>query len=122
MPSTIPNAINVDISPDFENFKEGDDLPAIMFNTGVVDIHGGANISGLVYGPSFIEIENKEGNLQYFNGSILGGGGVLLEGDSNGGDTIATTILFLLIIITKGYLRPTIETNSETIKLTIRVL
>jgi len=79
----------VDITGDgFKNFVRRDDLPALMFNTGVVDIHGGANISGLVYGPSFIEIENKEGSLQYFNGSILGGGGVLLQGDSDSGDTI----------------------------------
>ena len=59
-----------------------------MFNNAIVDIHGGANISGLVYGPSFIEIENKEGSLQYFNGAILGGGGVLLQGDSGSGDII----------------------------------
>jgi len=72
----------------FSNFVEGDDFPALMFNTGIVDIHGGANISGLVYGPSFIEIENKEGNLQYFNGAILGGAGVLLQGNDSAGSIV----------------------------------
>ncbi len=80
---------NVDISGDgFENFKEEDDLPAIMFNTGIVDQHGGCNICGLIYGPSFIEIENKFGNLQYFNGSIMGGGGVYIEGNASSGNTV----------------------------------
>ena len=45
-----------------------DDLPALMYNVGILDIHGNANICGGVYSPSFMEIENKEdGNLQYFN-------------------------------------------------------
>jgi len=80
---------NVDISGDgFENFTEDDDLPAIMFNTGIVDQHGGCNICGLIYGPSFIEIENKSGVLQYFNGSVMGGAGVLVEGHGSTGNTV----------------------------------
>ncbi|MEE8105909.1 MAG: hypothetical protein V3T86_10280, partial [Planctomycetota bacterium] len=80
---------NVDISGDgFENFSEEDDLPAIMFNTGVVDQHGASNICGLIYGPSFIEIENKDGELQYFNGSIMGGAGVYIEGNDTSGNTV----------------------------------
>ncbi|MFQ5505536.1 MAG: hypothetical protein ACE5F1_12165, partial [Planctomycetota bacterium] len=39
----------------------------------------------VVYGPSFIEIENKDGSVQYFNGAIIGGAGVFVEGDSGGG-------------------------------------
>jgi hypothetical protein len=77
-PHKIPAA--VDIGPTYENFLEDDDMPAIMFNNGVVDIHGAANVSGVVYGPSFIEIENKKANLQFFNGAIYGGGGVYIEG------------------------------------------
>ena len=69
-----------DISPAYENFYVDDDMPAVMFNNGVVDIHGAANVCGVVYGPSFIEIENKDKKLQYFNGAIYGGGGVYLQG------------------------------------------
>ncbi len=72
----------VDISPEYENFVVDDDMPAVMFNNGVVDIHGAANVCGVVYGPSFIEIENKQANLQYFNGAIYGGGGVYLQGSN----------------------------------------
>ncbi|MFQ5505303.1 MAG: hypothetical protein ACE5F1_10950, partial [Planctomycetota bacterium] len=43
---------NVDITPGFENFDASSDLPALMFNTGIVDIHGSANVCGVVYGPS----------------------------------------------------------------------
>ncbi len=79
----------VDISgAGFENFTANDDFPALMFNTGVVDQHGASNICGLVYGPSFIEIENKNGGLQYFNGAILGGGGVYIEGNGSSGNTV----------------------------------
>ncbi len=80
---------NVDISGDgFENFADRDDMPALMFNTGIVDLHDACNVCGLVYGPSFIEIENKEGNLQYFSGSIMGGAGVYVEGNKTQGNTI----------------------------------
>jgi hypothetical protein len=71
----------VDITPfGFENFTKGDDLPALMYNIGILDIHGSANISGVVYTPSFVEIENKkDGQIQYFKGSIIGGGGIFVE-------------------------------------------
>lgn len=90
IPYTDPakNPINVDISPAFENFKDDDDFPAMMFNTGIVDQHGASNICGLVYGPSFIEIENKNGELQYFQGAVLGGAGIYIEGHDTQGNTI----------------------------------
>jgi len=78
---------DVDISPTYDNFTSESDLPALMFNTGVVDLHGATNICGVVYGPSFIEIENKSGNVQYFNGAIIGGSGVYVEGNSSSGFT-----------------------------------
>ena len=56
---------------------------ALMFDTGTVDIHGPANICGAVYGPSFIEIENKSDNLQYFNGTVLGGQGIYIQGNDD---------------------------------------
>jgi len=72
----------------FENFESDDDMPAIMFNTGIVDQHGSTNICGLIYGPSFVELENKSGGLQYYNGSILGGTGVYIEGNASAGSTV----------------------------------
>jgi hypothetical protein len=51
-----------------------------MYNIGILDIHGNANISGVLYTPSFVEIENKkDGQTQYFNGSIIGGGGIYIQ-------------------------------------------
>jgi len=70
--------------PIYEDFPLNADLPAIMFNTGTVDIHGPTNVCGAIYGPSFIEIENKGPSLQYFNGIIVGGAGVYLEGKTGG--------------------------------------
>jgi hypothetical protein len=85
-PSKRPDS--VDISPLFTNFTATEDIPAVMFNNGIVDYHGNTNICGMVYGPSFIEIENKtSGNIQYFNGAIYGGGGVYLEGNASAGFT-----------------------------------
>ena len=56
-----------------------------MFDNGVVDIHNETNISGMVYGPSFIEIENKHDERMYFNGVIVGGAGIYIEGKSADG-------------------------------------
>ncbi|GDY23653.1 hypothetical protein LBMAG56_50000 [Verrucomicrobiota bacterium] len=75
------NPANVDItSRGFANFTPYDDLPALMYNVGILDMHGPVNISGVVYSPSFMEIENKQdGQIQYFKGSLIGGGGILVE-------------------------------------------
>ncbi len=72
---------NVDITAKgFPNFAPTDDRPALMYNTGILDIHGNANICGVVYSPSFMEIENKQaGQIQYFRGSLIGGGGIYFE-------------------------------------------
>jgi len=64
----------------YDDFAADADMPALVFNTGTVDIHGSANICGAVYSPSFIEIENLANNLQYFNGAILGGSGIYILG------------------------------------------
>jgi hypothetical protein len=78
-----PSAVN--IAPTYTNFTATEDYPAVMFNNGIVDYHGKTNICGVVYGPSFVEIENKtSGNIQYFNGAIYAGGGIFLEGNSSG--------------------------------------
>jgi len=64
----------------YEKFSATDDLPAMMYNIGIFDIHGNVNISGVLYSPSFFEIENKQdGQIQYFKGSLITGGGILFE-------------------------------------------
>ncbi|MFQ5504899.1 MAG: hypothetical protein ACE5F1_08910, partial [Planctomycetota bacterium] len=74
----------VDITPAFENFTQPEDLPALMFDNSVVDLHGPTNICGVIYGPSFIEIENKNpSQLQYVNGAIFAGSGVYLEANGS---------------------------------------
>jgi hypothetical protein len=75
------NPVNIDISSKgFANFTAGDDLPAMMYNIGIFDIHGNVNISGVLYSPSFFEIENKQdGQTQYFKGCLVTGGGIYYE-------------------------------------------
>ncbi|MFQ5844011.1 MAG: hypothetical protein ACE5JG_03395, partial [Planctomycetota bacterium] len=104
-PALRPSAVDIS-GGGFANFAESDDLPALMFNTGIVDIHHATNVCGLVYGPSFIEIENKDGQLQYFNGAILGGAGILVQGHAGAGSTVvnfdAATINLLATQAGKG--------------------
>jgi len=75
------NPANIDISSKgFANFTANDDLPAMMYNIGIFDIHGNVNISGVLYSPSFFEIENKaDGQTQYFKGCLITGGGIYYE-------------------------------------------
>jgi hypothetical protein len=88
------NPYNLDIKssyPQFDNFSPDDDLPALMYNIGILDIHGPANICGVVYSPSFMEIENKgSGTTQYFNGSLITGGGVYIDNGNTGSKTVVS--------------------------------
>jgi hypothetical protein len=79
------NPVNLDMSgTPFPNFSPAEDLPALMYNVGILDIHGNANICGVLYSPSFMEIENKaDGQVQYFSGSLIGGGGIYIENLKN---------------------------------------
>jgi hypothetical protein len=87
--STFKNPASVDISGfGYSNFSTNDDLPALMYNNAILDIHGGCNICGVVYSPCFMEIENK-GSRQYFNGSLIGGGGIYVDGNSGAPSIIA---------------------------------
>ncbi len=59
-----------------------EDLPALSFAGGVLDIHAHANISGMQYTPDSAEIETKKDKyapFQYINGALLVGNGVFLE-------------------------------------------
>ena len=89
------NAININISnvPNpaggtFSNFTADDDLPAMMYNIGILDMHGPVNISGVVYSPSFFEIENKKVSTQYFKGSLICGNGIFFSNETKGAVSI----------------------------------
>lgn len=75
------NPTNIDISGrGFQNFNSDDDLPAIIYTIGVLDMHGNANISGVMYTPSYMEIENKSGGqTQYIKGALIMGYGIYYE-------------------------------------------
>jgi hypothetical protein len=74
---------NINISPTHQNFTSGDDLPALIYTIGVVDLHNSLNISGAMYTPSYMEIENKHsGDIQYMSGELIMGNGIYYENTS----------------------------------------
>lgn len=78
--STNYNPAYINISPAYQNFGAFDDLPALVYTIGVVDMHGDVNISGVVYTPSYIELENKANDqIQYINGQVIMGYGLYFE-------------------------------------------
>ncbi|HEX6811393.1 MAG TPA: hypothetical protein VF384_07210 [Planctomycetota bacterium] len=80
-------AWEVDIAPSHDNFTRNGDLPALMYENGVIDVNGPLNVSGAIYGPSFVEVENKtSGQVQYVNGIVIGGAGIYVEGNGNHGN------------------------------------
>lgn len=97
------NPANVDIGHGFANFTAYDDLPAVMYNVGILDMHGDVNICGVVYSPSFMEIENKQdGQIQYFKGSLIGGGGILVENNKKATSIVSYDPNTLDILATSG--------------------
>jgi len=80
--------VNLNIQPDFANFRASDRFPALVYTNGIIDLEDAVNISGLVYGPGLIEIENKAGKIQYINGEVYAGGGVYIEGHASTGFTV----------------------------------
>ncbi len=71
----------------YESFGAHEDMPALMYSGGIVDIHHEANVSGVVYTPDFVEIEQKKKNneVQYINGAVFAGNGIYLESNDCGG-------------------------------------
>ena len=85
------NPVNIDItSKGFADFTPVDDLPALMYSIGEVDIHGNANVCGVCYTPSYMEVENKgpSGNIMYFKGMIIMGQGIYYENNKSGSTSI----------------------------------
>jgi hypothetical protein len=75
------NPANIDItSKGYQNFSPSDDLPALIYSTGCLDMHGNCNICGVLYTPCYIELENKQsGQTQYINGCVICGHGMYYE-------------------------------------------
>jgi len=84
------NPTNIDItSKGYANFQAGDDFPAEIYTIGVLDMHGPADISGVLYTPSYMEIENKQSSqTQYIRGSLIMGNGIYYENNQNGSTSI----------------------------------
>ena len=109
------NPANVNIAPQgFANFSPYDDLPALMYNVGILDMHGPVNISGVVYSPSFMEIENKQdGQIQYFKGSLIGGSGILFENNKSAKSIVSYDPNCLSLLATSG-------TKGKSLKISYR--
>ena len=89
-PAKNPAAVDIS-SLGFPNFTPGDDLPALMYNQGFVDLHGPLNICGVVYSPSFIELDYQPVPVtQYIRGSIISGGGVFLDNKIAGNSIVVS--------------------------------
>lgn len=84
------NPVNVNISgKGYTNFASDEDLPALMYSIGTLDMHGPSNISGVMYTPSYSEIENRPGEgfkiagqTQYIKGSLIVGMGTYIENNN----------------------------------------
>jgi hypothetical protein len=92
IPGNTSTATVVDTDP-FNNpipnvfLSDWEDLPALSFAGGVLDMHAHANISGMQYTPDSAEIEAKKDKyavFQYINGALLVGNGVFLEDGGTG--------------------------------------
>ena len=89
--NTAKKPSNVNISPAYVNFSPADDLPAVVYSIGEVDMHGPLNICGVFYTPCYMEIEEKSDNqTQYISGSVIMGDGIYLENTANSAVTIVT--------------------------------
>jgi hypothetical protein len=99
IPYSLAGIVDADPNPkDIPNFFLGswEDLPALSFAGGVLDMHGHANISGMLYTPDSSEIEAKKDKyapFQYANGALLIGNGIYLE-DGGTGDHSMIGIVF----------------------------
>lgn len=74
-----PAPWNVVLPAAFDPFLPGDDLPALAFSRGTIDLDGPVNVGGVVFGPHFVEIENRAQTKQYLWGMLMAGGGVYIQ-------------------------------------------
>jgi hypothetical protein len=87
-PTKDPARINI-VPYGYQNFTTNDDLPALVYSIGVVDLHGPLDISGALYTPSYMEIENKQPDqIQYIKGCVIMGAGIYFENTQRGSTSI----------------------------------
>jgi hypothetical protein len=97
------NPININIGPTYQNFKAGDDLPAEIYTIGCLDMHGNANICGVLFTPSYMEIENKaNAQIQYIRGAVIMGNGIYFENNSKSISIISYDAKTLDSLVTWG--------------------
>jgi hypothetical protein len=80
-PTLNPTNANVAaLSPAYPDILPGQTLPALVYSSGIIDLHGPVNISGVVYTPNYMEVEEmSSGQSQYIRGSVIVGGGIYVE-------------------------------------------
>ena len=105
------NPVNVNISSKgYTNFSPSENLPALMYSIGTVDMHSSVNISGVVYTPSYMEEENmatSEGfkianQLQYIRGTVIVGLGYFLSNTQTATTIVSYDPNALKSLATKG--------------------
>jgi len=97
------NPTNIIIAPAYQNFTAGEDLPALMYSIGEVDIHWPANVCGVCYTPSYMEIENmNDGQTQYFRGALIMGDGIYLENNHTGTTIVSYDVNTIKSLATAG--------------------
>jgi hypothetical protein len=92
-PTKNPTNINVaGLTPSYANILPGQSLPALVYSSGIIDLHGPVNVCGVIYTPNYMELEQMYNTqTQYIRGSIIVGGGIYVE---NVAQSSTTTISY----------------------------
>jgi len=76
---------SLSITKDMIRSDKFEDIPALLYTGGLVDMHHHVNVSGLVYVPQSIELEQKTSDgIQYVAGAIMVRDGFYVEGNTSG--------------------------------------
>lgn len=82
-----PDAVAADgiLSVDEIRSDNFEDIPVYIYTGGLVDMHHHVNVSGLVYVPQAMELEQKQGSTrQYISGGVIVRDGFFIEARSGG--------------------------------------
>jgi hypothetical protein len=81
--NSLMNPVNINVAgltPSYPNILPSQTLPALVYSSGIIDLHGPVDISGVVYTPNYMEIEELSGGQsQYIRGSVIVGDGIYVE-------------------------------------------
>lgn len=88
----IAGAVNDILSVDEIRSDNFEDIPVYIYTGGLVDMHNHVNISGFVYVPQAMELEQKSGSVrQYFMGAVIVRDNFYIEGNNGGGVTLISS-------------------------------